>query len=111
MDQKKIGGIGNIYANDALFAAKILPTRPASSLSSEEITRLFHAIERVLRKGLQEGGASELTYVNALGEMGNYQKHFLVYGREDEPCRVCKTPIKKITLGGRGTYYCPKCQK
>lgn len=110
MDQTKIGGIGNIYANDSLFLAKILPTRPANSLHPEEVKRLFEAIETVLKRGLKYGGASELTYVNALGEEGHYQEHFLVYGKGGKPCSVDGTTIKKIVLGGRGTYYCSSCQ-
>ncbi len=111
MDQKRIGGIGNIYANDALFEAKIAPTRKVRSLSSEEIKKLYEAILDVLRKGLEYGGSSDENFVNALGQEGNYQNHTLVYGREKEPCKNCKTLIKKIKLGGRGTYYCPACQK
>ncbi len=110
MDQKKIGGIGNIYANDALFMAKILPTRIADSLSADEIRILYEAILTVLRKGIKEGGASEMTYVNALGQTGNYQNYALVYGRDKKPCKTCRTTIEKIVVGGRGTYYCPACQ-
>jgi formamidopyrimidine-DNA glycosylase len=111
MDQKKISGIGNIYANDALYLAKILPTRPANSLSSQEQQKLFDAIETVLKRGLQYGGASELTFVNALGQEGNYQKHFLVYGQQGKKCSRCGELIKKNMLGGRGTYICFGCQK
>src|SRR3989344_4857158 len=111
MDQKKMSGVGNIYANDALFDAKIDPRRSAKQISDEEIKKLYNAILKVLKKGLEQGGASELNYVNVLGQEGGYQNHFLVYGREKEPCRVCKTPIQKIKLGGRGTYFCSKCQK
>lgn len=110
MDQKKIGGIGNIYANDALFLARILPTRKANTLSDIEIKKLFESIETVLKKGLKYGGASELTYVNALGQEGSYQDHMLVYGKVGEPCGNCGGKIKKIFLGGRGTFYCDKCQ-
>lgn len=111
MDQKKIGGVGNIYANDALNVAKIDPRRKASSLSKDEKIRLFHAVEKVLKKGLEAGGASELSYVNVLGQEGGYQNHFVAYGREGKPCKNCKTLLKKIKLGGRGTYFCDKCQK
>lgn len=111
MDQKKIGGIGNIYANEALFLAKILPTRPGSSLSVKEIKALFNSIEKVLKKGIHEGGASETNFVNAIGLDGKYQKYFLIYGKENKPCSICSSPIKKIQLEGRGTYYCTKCQR
>ncbi len=111
MDQKKIGGIGNIYANDALWEAKIDPGRKADSLSDEETKKLFAAIEFVLKKSLSLGGASEVNFVNALGEEGGYQHHFLVYGQKGMPCKRCGAIIEKITLGGRGTFYCPNCQK
>ena len=111
MDQKKMSGVGNIYANDALFEARIDPRRSAKQITPEETKKLFNSILKVLKKGLENGGASELSYVNVLGQEGGYQKHFLVYGREKESCKVCKTPIKKIKLGGRGTYFCPECQK
>jgi formamidopyrimidine-DNA glycosylase len=111
MEQKKIAGIGNIYANDALFLAKIHPSRPANSLSIDETTRLFNAIETVLRKGLEVGGASEWQYVNVLGEAGGYQNFFQVYGRVGKPCPNCGTTIEKIVMGGRGTFFCPTCQQ
>lgn len=111
MDQKKMGGVGNIYANDALYLAKINPKRPANSLSPEEVKTLFESIEAVLKKGLEEGGASELTFVNVLGESGNYQNHSLVYGREGQKCKRDGETIKKYMLAGRGTYVCEKCQE
>jgi formamidopyrimidine-DNA glycosylase len=111
MDQKKIGGIGNIYANDALFEAKIDPRRKAKSLKSEEIKKLYDSILKVLQQSLDYGGSSDENFVNALGQEGNYQKHALVYGREGEKCPVCKGLIQRIKLGGRGTFFCPSCQK
>lgn len=110
LDQKRIAGVGNIYANDALFLSKIHPKRKASSLSKKETDSLFTALETVLKKGLEAGGASEWQYVNALGEAGNYQNFFKVYGKNGTPCSVCNTTIEKITLGGRGTFFCPSCQ-
>lgn len=111
MDQKKIGGIGNIYANDALFLAKINPQRPSNSLSKEEVLRLFKALLQVLRKGIAEGGSSSENYVNALGQEGNYQNHTLVYGKEGQKCPNCGEIIQKTQLAGRGTYFCPNCQR
>lgn len=111
MDQKKIGGIGNIYANEALFEARIHPERKAKDLRSEEAKRLYNSILKVLKKALEYGGSSDENFVNALGQEGNYQKHFLVYGREGEKCPVCGGIIQKIKLGGRGTYFCPNCQR
>lgn len=111
MDQKKIAGVGNIYANEALYLAKIHPKRTALSLSDDEIKKLFSAIEKVLKLGLERGGSSEWQYVNALGEEGSYQKIFKIYGQVGKACKNCGTKIEKITLGGRGTFFCPACQQ
>lgn len=111
MDQKKISGIGNIYANEALFEAKINPKRKSKSLSKNEIEKLFKGIEFVLKKSLSYGGASDENFVNALGEDGQYQNHFLIYGKKGEVCSRCGGKIERIVLGGRGTFYCPNCQK
>lgn len=110
MDQSHIGGIGNIYANDALFMAKVHPARPSNSLTKDEVEQLFDAISKVMKKGLKVGGASEWQYVNALGISGNYQNFFQVYGKVGKPCVICETPITKITMGGRGTFFCQICQ-
>lgn len=111
MDQKKIAGVGNIYANEALFLAKIDPRRPANKVNETEAKRLYEAIEKVLKAGIKYRGASDQYYLDALGQKGSYQEHFLVYGREGKKCLKCGGKIKKIKLGGRGTFYCPKCQK
>ena len=112
MDQSNIGGIGNIYANDALWDARIDPARPARSLNRIEVTRLFDSIIKVMELSLKEGGASEMSFVNILGQEGNYQSHTLVYGKTGKPCpRNDGGTIKRIVLGGRGTFYCPVCQK
>jgi len=111
MDQKKMGGVGNIYANDALFEARIDPRRKAKSLSATETEKLYNSILKVLKLGLEKHGATEINFVNVLGEEGRYQNYFLVYGRKGEPCKKCSSEIKKIKLGGRGTYFCPHCQK
>ena len=111
MDQKRIGGIGNIYANDALFLAKIDPRKSAKLLTKKEIVILFEAILEVLKNGLKYGGASDVDFVNALGQDGRYQDYFLAYGKKGQKCTVCNGVIEKISLGGRGTYYCPKHQK
>ena len=112
MDQSKISGVGNIYANDALWLAKINPKKQASSLTSKETKRLYSAIKKVLKEGLKRGGASELAFVTPDGSEGNYQKHFLVYGQTGETCKQCKkSTIEKYVLSGRGTYWCKICQK
>ncbi len=112
MDQEKMGGVGNIYANDALWLAKINPKAPAKSLYGQQIKDLYEAILTVLKAGMKYGGASELAFVTPDGAEGEYQKHTLAYGRDGEPCERChKSLIKKFFLGGRGTYWCPVCQK
>lgn len=112
MDQEKLGGVGNIYANDALYLARVSPKRPAKSLTDIEQKELFNSILTVLKNGLKYGGASELAFVTPDGEEGEYQKHTLVYGNEGKLCTRCKEgKIKKIFLSGRGTYICEICQK
>lgn len=112
MDQAKIAGIGNIYANDALFLAKIHPSRPANSLTSKETKTLFESIHKVLQKGMDLGGSSENTFVTPDGTEGQYQRHTLVYGRAGQMCAKCKkNKIAKTMLGGRGTFFCGVCQK
>ncbi len=111
MNQQKIAGIGNIYANEALFMAKIHPARLASSLTAREQGELFKAIEDVLQKGIAAGGASDVNFINALGEKGTFQNHFQVYKKEEKPCVRCKTPIKRIKIAGRSSFFCPNCQK
>jgi formamidopyrimidine-DNA glycosylase len=112
MDQAKMGGVGNIYANDALWDSKIAPNRPTSSLTDKEVEELFSSIEKVLKEGIKYGGASELAFVTPDGGEGGYQKHFLAYGQEGKLCPRCKKEkFTKTMLGGRGTYFCSECQK
>jgi len=111
MDQKKIAGIGNIYASDALNLAKINPRQPANKISQARTKKLYQAIEKVLKAGIKYRGASDQYYLDALGHKGKYQEHFLTYNREGKKCFNCGGEIKKIKLSGRGTYYCPVCQK
>jgi len=111
MDQTLISGIGNVYAQEALFRAKISPLRESNSLSSEEISFLFKSILEILKEAIKYRGSSVDTYRDIGGREGGMGQRLKVYGREGKPCFVCKTPIKKITLGGRGTCFCPKCQK
>jgi formamidopyrimidine-DNA glycosylase len=111
MDQKKIGGIGNIYANDALFLAGINPTRKGKSLNNAELRKLYEAIFAVINKSLSFGGSSDENFVNALGQDGNYQDHTLVYGKKGQKCPKCGEILEKIQLGGRGTFFCPVCQR
>ncbi len=111
IDQKRIAGIGNIYANDALWLAKIHPETPAKSLSENQMENLYQAVEKVLKEGLETKGASDMWYRDAHGGKGSYQQNFKVYGRKDKPClRDDGGIIKRIKVGGRGTFYCPVCQ-
>ena len=111
MDQTFISGIGNLYAAETLFRARIHPERPAQSLSDKEKELLFKEIKAVLNEAIHYGGSSVDDYVRLSGKPGSYVAHHKVYGREGKPCLVCKTPIKRISLGGRGTYFCRKCQR
>lgn len=111
LDQTKIAGIGNIYANEALFVAKIYPGLSSNKLNERQIKKLHQAIKKVLAKGIELKGASDQDYLDAHGNKGEYQKHFLVYKRKGENCKFCKKPIKRIALGGRGTFYCSQCQR
>ena len=116
MDQEKISGVGNIYANDALWLARINPKRSAKNLSSSETETLYEALLKVLKDGLKFGGASDQHYLKPDGTKGAYQKHFLVYGKKGEPCErpACRkggAKIIRITVGGRGTFFCPACQR
>ncbi len=111
MDQNLIAGLGNIYANEALFWAKIRPQRPANSLSLAEIKALYKAIKKVIREGIKLKGASENTYVDLYGKKGGFMQKVMVYQRAGEKCRLCGSKIKRISLGGRSSFYCPKCQR
>lgn len=111
MDQAFISGVGNLYAAEALFRARINPARPAAGLSSKEKEILFKEIKDTLSEAIKYKGSSIDQYVRLSGGQGSYVKYHKVYGREGKPCLVCKAPIKRIALGGRGTYFCQKCQK
>lgn len=111
MEQTKIAGIGNIYANDALYDAKIDPRRPANTLSKIEAEKLFSAIHDVMSFSIEHGAASDTNYVNALGQDGNYQEYFKIYGRKGEACKVCGSEIIRTVVGGRSTFICEVCQK
>lgn len=111
LNQKLVRGVGNIYADESLFRAGIRPRRRASSLTREQLGELHAAVQEVLREAIALGGSSISDYVDADGEEGFFQLQHRVYGREGEPCLVCKTPIKRVVLGGRSSHYCPTCQK
>jgi formamidopyrimidine-DNA glycosylase len=105
-----IAGIGNMYADEALFAAKINPLRPADSLSQDEIKRLHYAIQKVLMDAIKSKGASVSTYFRPCGEMGRAHSHFKVAHQKGKLCPICGNSIKRIPICQRGSYYCPVCQ-
>ena len=111
LNQKLLSGVGNIYADEALFRAKVRPRRRASSLTQGELKRLHAELKKVLNHAIRLGGSSISDYVDADGEEGFFQLKHRVYGREGKPCLVCKTPIKRIVIAGRSSHYCPHCQK
>jgi|SRR5579872_1536411 formamidopyrimidine-DNA glycosylase len=111
LNQELLRGVGNIYADESLFRAGIRPRRRASTITREQFGRLFLAVQEVLREAIALGGSSVSDYVNAEGEEGFFQLQHRVYGREGEPCLVCKTPIKRVVIAGRSSHYCPACQK
>jgi formamidopyrimidine-DNA glycosylase len=110
LDQRRIAGVGNIYADEALWRARIHPRRPAGELDAPEIQRLHRAIRAALRRGVELNGSTLRDYVAPDGEGGGMQHEFHVYGRLGEPCDRCGRPIERIVVGGRGTWLCPRCQ-
>jgi formamidopyrimidine-DNA glycosylase len=110
LDQSFIAGIGNIYADEALFAAAIKPTRRANSLSKVEVERLYTAIRSVLELGIEYGGTSFNSYRNVTGTAGEMRQHLKVYGREDQPCLRCGDAIVRQKIGQRSAHFCPNCQ-
>jgi formamidopyrimidine-DNA glycosylase len=111
LNQSLLHGVGNIYADEALFRAGIRPTRQAARISHEELKKLRAALVAVLKQAIKLGGSSVSDYVDADGVRGFFQLRHKVYQRTGEPCRACRTPIKRMTLAGRGTHFCPTCQK
>ena len=111
LDQALIAGIGNMYADEALFVARIHPSRRANSLSSHETKTLYDAIVKVLRAAISNKGASIDTYRRPDGELGTAQSNFYVAHRGGEPCPVCGASIQRLAIRNRGSYFCPNCQK
>jgi formamidopyrimidine-DNA glycosylase len=110
MNQNFLAGVGNIYAAESCFCAKILPTRLAGSLTKEEIKKLYQCLRKILKTAIVCKGSSVNQYVDVFGKKGKYVSLLKVYGREGKICLRCKNKIKKITLNGRGTCFCPNCQ-
>jgi formamidopyrimidine-DNA glycosylase len=110
LDQRLFAGVGNIYADEALWWARIHPLRPGSDLDAAEVKELVRGVRRALRTGISRQGSTLSQYRGPDGAPGRMQHEFRVYGREGEPCSRCGTPIEKTRAGGRGTWYCPGCQ-
>jgi len=110
LDQRFIAGIGNIYANEILFQAKIHPLRPSSLLRAQELKRLWAAMRNVLLKAIENKGSSVRNYIDVDGRQGSFQDYHQVYGRESLPCPCCGQKIKRIHQGGRSSFFCPYCQ-
>ena len=111
LNQKLLAGIGNIYADESLFRARVRPRRRAASLTRDDLRRLYDSVQQVLNEAIAAGGSSVSDYVNADGEAGFFQFAHRVYGREGDLCVSCGAPIKRIVIAGRSSHYCPKCQK
>jgi len=110
LDQRRVAGVGNIYADEALWRARIAPRRAAGELTPSEVAALRKTVRAVLRRGIELQGSTLRDYVTPDGEYGGMQNEFSVYGRQGEPCPRCKTPIERDVIGGRGTWSCPQCQ-
>ena len=111
LDQRAVAGVGNIYADEALWYARIHPLMPAGAVVAGEVAALRKGIRKALELGIARQGATLRDYRGADGERGRMQEEFRVYGRDGQPCPRCCTPIEKIRAGGRGTWYCPSCQR
>jgi formamidopyrimidine-DNA glycosylase len=110
LDQRTVAGLGNIYVDEALWQSRLHPLRPAGTLDAPELQRLHRAIRSVLRKGIERQGSTLRDYALPDGAYGTMQDEFRVYGRGGEPCPRCGTPLERVTVGGRTTTFCPRCQ-
>ena len=111
LDQSVIAGVGNIYADESLWGAKIHPKRLVNTLTEQEFTSLYTELRDVMNLAVEKGGSSNHTYVNAEGKKGSYMDFARVFRREGLPCPCCGTTIEKLRVAGRGTHICPHCQQ
>ena len=111
LDQTIINGLGNIYVNEVLFAAKINPLKKGKDISLKEANDIVDSAISILKLAIKEGGTTIKSYTSSLGVIGNYQHHLKVHLKENQPCLICNDTIQKIMINGRSTYYCPTCQK
>lgn len=110
MNHKVVVGVGNIYANEALFSAHIHPLQPANTLSKQQFATLTPLIKKILKKAIRAGGTTLKDFQSASGQPGYFSQQLNVYGRQDQPCPVCNCAIKKIVINQRASFYCPSCQ-
>ena len=110
LDQRSVAGLGNIYADEALWRARIHPLTPARTLTGDDVRRLHRAVRKTLHVGIARQGSTLRDYATPDGASGSMQHEFKVYGRDGEPCERCRTPIAKTRAAGRGTWFCPRCQ-
>jgi formamidopyrimidine-DNA glycosylase len=110
LDQRRVAGVGNIYADETLFRARLHPLRAAGSVGPREARRLHAALLETLQAGIDHEGSSIESFIDPAGQRGTFQEMLNVYQRTGEPCRVCGTPVERVVVGGRGTHYCPRCQ-
>jgi formamidopyrimidine-DNA glycosylase len=111
MDQRIVAGVGNIYASEVLFHAKVRPTRRAGRVTRKEIDLIVDFTPKVLRAAIGSGGTTFRSYRDSRGKPGAFSKRLMVYGREGKPCYTCSTPIRNVVVGQRASFYCPSCQK
>jgi formamidopyrimidine-DNA glycosylase len=111
MNARVVAGVGNIYANEALFRSRIHPRTPAGGISLQRCAALVSAVQSTLHEAIEAGGSSLRDWHHADGSLGYFQQRYFVYDREGEPCRMCRTLIRAIRQGQRATYYCPRCQR
>ena len=111
MDQKIVAGVGNIYASEILFHSKVRPTRRAGRVKRAELELIVEFTSKILRAAIGSGGTTFRSYRDSRGKPGAFSKRLMVYGREDQPCYVCGTPVRNVVIGQRASFYCPKCQR
>jgi len=111
LDQRIIAGIGNIYADEALYEAGIHPVRPARTLKRKEIARLVKALKKVLQMGIEQRGTTFRDFRDGYNKSGNFQEYLKVYGRHQQPCKKCGSALQRTRIGGRSSHFCPHCQK
>ena len=111
LDQTIISGLGNIYADEVLFGAKINPLKQGSEISLKECKKIINSCNKIIKKAIENGGTTIKSYTSSLGVTGKFQQYLQVHKRENEPCYICKQKINRIKVGGRSTYFCSNCQK